>query len=179
MSVNNKPYIHVYSNAGKITELCRIHLAVTQHGLAMLRYSITQKSFITTLKHKFRGSKISVNPGTHIIIRQIDEYLQGARKQFFHNLDLRNCSKFQRLVLKQVLHIPYGQTTTYQSIGQSIGNPKASRAIGVALSNNPLPIVVPCHRVIHANGNIGGYLGSPRNNTKICLLQIETNLMDK
>ena len=179
MSVNNKPYIHVYSNAGKITELCRIHLAVTQHGLAMLRYSITQKSFITTLKHKFRGSKISVNPGTHIIIRQIDEYLQGARKQFFHNLDLRNCSKFQRLVLKQVLHIPYGQTTTYQSIGQSIGNPKASRAIGVALANNPLPIVVPCHRVIHANGNIGGYLGSPHNNTKIYLLQLETNLMDK
>ena len=179
MPVSNKQYIHVYSNIAEITELQPIHLAVTQHGLAMLRYGITQKSFITILEHKFRGSKISVNPGAHIVIRQIDEYLQGARKQFFHNLDLRNCSKFQRLVLKQVLHIPYGQTTTYQSIGQSIGNPKASRAIGVALSNNPLPIVVPCHRVIHANGNIGGYLGSPRNNTKICLLQLETNLMNK
>ena len=179
MPDNNKQYIHVYSNTEKITELSPIHLAVTQHGLAMLKYSITQQSFITTLEHKFGVSKISVNPGTHIVIRQLDEYLQGTRKQFFYNLDLRNCSKFQRLVLKQVLHIPYGQTTTYQSIGQSIGNPKASRAIGVALANNPLPIIVPCHRVIHANGNIGGYLGSPSNNTKICLLQLETNLMDK
>ena len=179
MSVNNKPTIHVYSDTEKITELSPIHLAITQYGLAMLGYSITQKSFITTLEHKFSGGKISVNPSTHIVIKQIDEYLQGARKQFSHNLDLRNCSKFQRLVLKQVLHIPYGQTTTYQSIGQSIGNPKASRAIGVALANNPLPIVVPCHRVIHANGNTGGYLGSPHNNTKIYLLQLETNLMNK
>ena len=173
MSTNNKKYIYVYSNIQKITDFRPIHLAVTEHGVAMLRYGITQDSFITILKDKFSDRQISINPDTHIVIKQIDEYLQESRKQFLYRLDLRNCSKFQRLVLNEVLHIPYGQTTTYQLIGQSIGNPHSSRAIGTALANNPLPIIVPCHRVIQTNGNIGGYLGSSHNNTKIYLLQLE------
>ena len=175
MSVNNTKYMYVYSNIPEISDFRPIHLAVTQHGVAMLRYGITQDSFITILKDKFSDSQISINPGTHVVIEQIDEYLQESRKQFLYDLDLRNCSKFQKSVLNEVLHIPYGQTTTYQSIGQSIGNPKASRAIGAALANNPLPIIVPCHRVIHTNGNIGGYLGSPHGNKKIYLLRLERN----
>ena len=173
MSINTKHHIIVYSTAPKMLGLRPIHLAVTENGLVMLRYGITKASFRKILQNKFSNIKISVNTGTHIIIRQIREYLQGTRKQFLVDLDLLHCSQFQRLVLAEVMRIPYGETTTYGAIAKSTGNSKASRAIGRALAHNPLPIVVPCHRVIRSNGNIGGYLGSPQDNTKIHLLALE------
>ncbi|HCU80468.1 MAG TPA: hypothetical protein DGN60_04815 [Chloroflexi bacterium] len=178
MSANHKKYMSVYSHITTVLDFRPIHLAVTEHGAAMLRYGITQDSFVAILKDKFSDSQISINTDTHIVNEQIDEYLQESRKQILYDLDLRNCSKFQRLVLNEVLHIPYGQTRTYKSIGQSIDNPQASRAIGGALANNPLPIIVPCHRVINTNGNIGGYLGYPHNNKKIYLLQLERNRLN-
>ena len=107
MSVNNTKYMYVYSNIPEISDFRPIHLAVTQHGVAMLRYGITQDSFITILKDKFSDSQISINPGTHVVIEQIDEYLQESRKQFLYDLDLRNCSKFQKSVLNEVLNIHY------------------------------------------------------------------------
>ena len=173
MLINRRHQFIVYSTAPKLPNLQPIHLAVTENGLAMLRYGITTASFRAILQNKFGNIEISFNTGTHIVIRQIHEYLQATRKQFLLALDLLHCSQFQKVVLDEVMHIPYGETTTYGAIAKSIGNSKASRAIGNALAHNPLPIIVPCHRVIRSDGSIGGYLASPQNNIKIYLLSLE------
>lgn len=173
MLINRRHQFIVYSTTPIMSSLQPIHLAVTENGLVMLRYGITAASFTTILQNTFGNIEISFNTGPHIVIRQIHEYLQATRKQFHLALDPLHSSPFQKLVLDEVMHIPYGETTTYGAIAKSIGNSKASRAIGKALAHNPLPIIVPCHRVIRSNGSIGGYLGSPQNNIKRYLLSLE------
>jgi len=93
-----------------------------------------------------------------VFIQQIDEYLQGTRTEFDFPLDL-NGTPFQLAVWKQLLAIPYGETRTYGEIAKQIGKPGAARAVGMANHDNPIPIVVPCHRVIGHNGSLTGYGG--------------------
>ncbi len=89
---------------------------------------------------------------------QILEYLEGKRTAFDLALDLRG-TEFQRAVWQVLLEIPYGETRSYTDVGRSIGRPDAPRAVGAANGANPLAIVVPCHRVIAADGTLGGYGG--------------------
>lgn len=86
-------------------------------------------------------------------------------------VNLDNCTDFQNKVLKAVSLIPYGETRTYSDIAKKIRNPKASRAVGSALANNPFPIIIPCHRVIRSDGEIGNYQGGKR--MKKFLLELE------
>lgn len=88
--------------------------------------------------------------------QQLEEYFSGSR----HNFDLPlapSVTAFQESVLKVLESIPYGQTRTYSWVASQIGNPKASRAVGTACNRNPLPILIPCHRIIGASGNLTGY----------------------
>jgi methylated-DNA-[protein]-cysteine S-methyltransferase len=101
---------------------------------------------------------------------QIQEYLNGKRKVFDFPINLEG-SEFQKSVWKQLQSIPYGETRTYKEIAIAIGNEKACRAVGMANNKNPIPIVVPCHRVIGANGKLVGYAGGLE--TKKYLLEIE------
>lgn len=103
--------------------------------------------------------------------QQLREYFRGERKEFQLPLQL-NGTPFQKAVWKALLQIPYGETKSYQDIAESIGNPKAVRAIGQANKANPISIIVPCHRVIGKNGQLTGYAGS-RTDIKAKLLQIE------
>jgi methylated-DNA-[protein]-cysteine S-methyltransferase len=92
--------------------------------------------------------------------RQLDEYLTGQRKAFELNVDLTLATPFQRLVLTDLpTHTSYGRTTTYGQVAGEIDRPKAARAVGTALGANPLCVVIPCHRVIGANGALTGYAG--------------------
>jgi methylated-DNA-[protein]-cysteine S-methyltransferase len=92
--------------------------------------------------------------------RQLDEYLAGRRHSFDLEVDLTLATPFQRLVLSDLpLHTSYGRTTTYGTLAGEIHRPKAARAVGTALGANPLCVVLPCHRVIGANGNLTGYAG--------------------
>ncbi|MEU0092861.1 methylated-DNA--[protein]-cysteine S-methyltransferase [Kribbella sp. NPDC006257] len=92
--------------------------------------------------------------------RQLDEYLAGRRHSFDLEVDLTLATPFQRLVLSDLpLHTSYGRTTTYGTVASEIHRPKAARAVGTALGANPLCVVLPCHRVIGANGNLTGYAG--------------------
>ncbi|HTU15120.1 MAG TPA: methylated-DNA--[protein]-cysteine S-methyltransferase [Solirubrobacterales bacterium] len=91
--------------------------------------------------------------------RQLDEYFAGDRHRFDLNLDWRLSSGFRREVLEATGHIPYGQTRTYRAVATEAGSPNAVRAAGTALATNPLPIVVPCHRVLRTDGQVGAYLG--------------------
>lgn len=91
--------------------------------------------------------------------RQLDEYFSGRRLVFRLPLDLDQGTPFQRRVWKGLLSIPYGQTLSYRDLARAIGQPSALRAVGAANGRNPLPIVVPCHRVVAADGSIGGFSG--------------------
>lgn len=91
-------------------------------------------------------------------VRQLDEYFRGERQQFELELDLVGTA-FQRRVWEALLTIPYGQTRSYGDIARQIGAPGAPRAVGLANGHNPIGIIVPCHRVIGANGRMTGYGG--------------------
>ena len=108
---------------------------------------------------------------------QIEAYLHGELTSFDLPLDWRLCSDFQQRVLVQTCTIPYGQVRTYAWLAQQIGQPGASRAVGAAEAANPLPIVVPCHRVISTHGRLGGYSGHGGVKTKAWLLQLEGHLL--
>lgn len=105
--------------------------------------------------------------------QQLKEYLAGNRKQFDLPLDLQGTA-FQRKVWQELLNIPYGTTRTYKEIAERIGIPKAARAVGMANHNNPIPIFVPCHRVIGANGKLVGYAYGVEMKKK--LLELERNV---
>jgi methylated-DNA-[protein]-cysteine S-methyltransferase len=104
--------------------------------------------------------------------RELDQYLSGARRRFEVSLDWQLVGGFGRRVLEATARIPYGSVSTYKQVATEAGNPRASRAAGNALGANPLPIVVPCHRILHSTGGIGGYTGGLER--KRTLLAIET-----
>lgn len=100
-------------------------------------------------------------------------YFEGGRVEFDVECDLSGLSEFRRLVLSETRKIPYGQTASYKQIAKKIGKPDSSRAVGRALSSNPVPIVIPCHRVIRSDGTTGGYAGKPDSPLKQKLLELE------
>ena len=91
--------------------------------------------------------------------RQLDEYFEGRRRRFDVPVDLRLVRGFRRKVLDATARIPYGMVASYREVATRAGNPGASRAAGTALALNPVPIIVPCHRVLRTGGNLGGYGG--------------------
>lgn len=103
--------------------------------------------------------------------RQIEEYFAGRRQGFELALDYSLSSGFRQLVQRHLPHIAYGHTQTYKDVATVVGNPKAVRAVGSACATNPLPVVVPCHRVLRTDGTLGGYIGGLE--AKSALLTLE------
>lgn len=133
---------------------------------------ITQVHYLTTQElEKTKTSKqdkeTQLTKQTYI---QITEYLEGTRKEFTIPTNLRG-TPFQMKVWEELQKIPYGETRSYQDIANAIGNPKACRAVGMANHNNPISIIVPCHRVIGKNNKLVGYAGGL--DIKEKLLEIE------
>ena len=106
-------------------------------------------------------------------INQLNEYFSLLRMKFELKLDLV-APPFYKKVLKKVATIPYGKTTSYKTIAEQTNNPKAVRAVGSANANNPLPIIIPCHRVLSYSGKLGGYGGGEE--MKVFLLELEGTL---
>jgi methylated-DNA-[protein]-cysteine S-methyltransferase len=103
--------------------------------------------------------------------RQLDEYFEGSRRRFELELDWQLARGFRREVLRATAEIPYGETSSYRAVAGRAGSPGAVRAAGTALATNPLPIVVPCHRVLRTGGALGAYRGGPA--AKAMLLELE------
>jgi methylated-DNA-[protein]-cysteine S-methyltransferase len=103
--------------------------------------------------------------------RQLDDYFEGRRREFKLPLDWRLTHGFHGKAIRQIARIPYGKTLTYRELAAKAGNPRAFRAAGTACGANPLPPIVPCHRVLPAGGGVGNYGGGPE--MKRALLELE------
>jgi methylated-DNA-[protein]-cysteine S-methyltransferase len=103
--------------------------------------------------------------------RELDEYFAGTRQRFDLTLDLRALPPFTVSVLQQLARVPYGETTTYGALAQRVGRPRAARAVGTVMNRNRIPIVLPCHRVVGASGDLVGYAGGLER--KVTLLELE------
>jgi len=106
-------------------------------------------------------------------VKELSEYLDGKRRTFNLRIDWSVMTSFQRRVLKLVSAIPYGETTTYGEIACELGKPRAARAVGQANANNPIPLIIPCHRVIGSDGKLRGYGAAGGIDTKNWLLHLE------
>ncbi|MFV0318511.1 MAG: methylated-DNA--[protein]-cysteine S-methyltransferase [Microthrixaceae bacterium] len=103
--------------------------------------------------------------------RQLGEYFEGRRQTFEVPVDLRLVHGFRRQVISHLSSIPYGTTASYAELAATVGNPRAVRAVGSACAHNPVPVLVPCHRVVRSDGSIGNYLGGTE--AKRSLLRLE------
>jgi O-6-methylguanine DNA methyltransferase len=136
--------------------LKQIFVASTPKGLCMVDFLTSEKAFLKNLKSLFPGEIIEDDRRNRKVLLQLRNYLEGKLKRFDCSLDLRGTS-FQKKVWSALAKIPYGETKSYQEIAKSIGHPKAFRAVGNANGANPIPIILPCHRVIESNGGLGGF----------------------
>lgn len=117
-----------------------------------------------------------ITPILNLAAQQLEEYFHGLRRDFTIPLKA-NGTQFQQQVWQALTYIPYGTTHTYKELAETIGKPKASRAVGSACNRNPLPIVIPCHRVIGSSGSLTGYAGGLE--LKSLLLKMEENFIRK
>ncbi|HEX5938315.1 MAG TPA: methylated-DNA--[protein]-cysteine S-methyltransferase [Actinomycetota bacterium] len=147
-------------------------LAVTPRGLAYVAFEDEERDELLARFARELSPRILEHPAaTDEVRRQLDEYFDGARTRFDVKLDRRLMRGIARDVLSATARVPFGRTTTYGQLATKIGRPRASRAVGNALGSNPIPIVVPCHRVLRTGGDVGGYAGGPER--KRILLRLE------
>jgi methylated-DNA-[protein]-cysteine S-methyltransferase len=141
------------------TPIGRLRVAVTDHGLCEISYDADPDAEAERLARAF-GSRVLRSPRpTDETRRQLDEYFEGKRREFELELDLRPAREFGRAVLEQLAHVPYGEVTTYGTLAARAGSPRAARAVGTVMNRNPVPIVLPCHRVVGSTGSLVGYGG--------------------
>jgi methylated-DNA-[protein]-cysteine S-methyltransferase len=134
-------------------------VAATDRGLARISYSAEPELHLEQLARAYGRRVLRSARSVDSVHRQLDEYFEGRRSEFALDVDLRGTAPFARHVLEELVHVPYGHTTTYGALAGKVGAPRAARAVGTVMNRNPIPIVLPCHRVVGANGSLTGYGG--------------------
>jgi methylated-DNA-[protein]-cysteine S-methyltransferase len=152
--------------------LGRLLLAATPKGLVRVAYaSENHDRVLDTLSEKLSPRILRAPKRLDDAARELDEYFAKRRRVFDLKVDLSLSRGFRQLVQLHLPEIGYGQTRSYRQVAELVGNPKAVRAVGTACATNPLPVVVPCHRVLRADGTIGRYIGGLE--AKTALLNLE------
>jgi len=136
--------------------LKKVFVASTEKGVCMVDFLTSEKAFLNELRRCFRGEIIRNDQKNKAVLSQLKKYLKGKLKRFDCPLDFRG-TPFEKKVWSKLAKIPYAQTRSYKEIGKAIDHPKAFRAVGNANGKNPLPLIIPCHRVIESNGGLGGF----------------------
>ena len=155
------------------TPVGELLLAGTGHGLVRVAFPQQGHDAVLESLSQTVSPRILRAPGRlDQVSRQLEEYFAGRRTVFDLPLDWRLATGFRRDVLAHLPAIPYGRTESYAQVATAAGNPKAVRAAGTACARNPLPVVVPCHRVVRSDGTAGGYAGGP--DAKRALLALES-----
>ena len=135
-------------------------VAATELGLVRVAFAVEDHDAVLQHLADRVSPRILLAPGRlDVVAHELDEYFAGARTAFDVPLDWRLSAGFRSTVLHHLPEIAYGRTASYATVAQLAGNPKAVRAVGSACATNPLPVVVPCHRVVRSDGAMGGYLG--------------------
>ncbi|HEY8179844.1 MAG TPA: methylated-DNA--[protein]-cysteine S-methyltransferase [Candidatus Limnocylindria bacterium] len=150
-------------------------VAVTDRGLVRVAFaSEPGDEVLEELAARVSPRVLRLPARTDAARRELDEYFAGERRRFDLPLDWSLVRGFAQGVLRATARVPFGSVTTYGRMAEAAGSPRASRAAGNALGSNPIPIVVPCHRVLHAGGGLGGYAGGL--DRKRYLLSLEGSL---
>jgi methylated-DNA-[protein]-cysteine S-methyltransferase len=147
-------------------------LAATTAGLVRVAYDIEDhEAVLAELADRISPRLLRAPARLDSATRQIDEYFAKRRKVFEVTVDLRLAEGFRRNVIEHLRAIGYGHRESYAAVAAAIGSPRAVRAVGTACAHNPLPVVIPCHRVVRSDGSTGQYVGGPR--AKSTLLDLE------
>ncbi len=163
----------LYTGQLKQTPVGDLWLATSQAGLAAVSWAQNEKNFQEYLTKRYK-LPLEKNAGRlALIMDELSEFLYGELKIFSIPIDWSLLRPFQQAVLKVTYSIPYGEIRHYGDIAAEIGHPGAARAVGRAEATNPMPLVIPCHRVIGADGKLRGYGGGQGLPTKEWLLKLE------
>ncbi|MDA3128544.1 methylated-DNA--[protein]-cysteine S-methyltransferase [Aliibacillus thermotolerans] len=157
------------------TPLGKLTLMKSEWGLCLLKYGSPKDVFPKTesWRKRYFSKNVIYQENKHAFLQeteQLREYFQGNRHHFTVQLDIKGTA-FQRKVWRALLRIPYGETKTYQQIAYEVQSPKAVRAVGMANHQNPIAIMIPCHRVIGKNGKLTGYGGGLDKKEKLIHLE--------
>ena len=166
----------IYSAHLPETPLGPLEIHVTDQGLAKIVFT-ERKANEAAYPVSDAALLFSAAPLLMVAMEQIRDYLDGKRQLFDLPIDWRGVTPFQERVLRATLRIPYGQARTYGDLALELGQSGASRAVGMALGRNPLPIVIPCHRVMGNDGRLRGYSAPDGLNKKAWLLKLEGVLL--
>jgi len=139
----------------------------------MVDWSMSLADFSQQVERRFHTGVVYDESHTSQALLQLSEYLSGHRRQFTLPLDLTGVTPFQSQVLRLTSQIPYGQTSTYKAIAEQVGKVNAARAVGRVEATNPIPLVIPCHRVLGSDGSLHGYGGPGGIKLKAWLLKLE------
>lgn len=162
---NKISYSFLKSSIGKIG------IASSVYGIAFVDIRIKENAFLDKVKQKLPGKQlIKSDKMNKQAVDELKSYLKGNLKVFNSKLDLRG-TLFQLNVWNNIRKIPYGKMCSYKSIARKVGKPSAVRAVGNVVANNPIPIFIPCHRIIKSDGSLGNY--GPGKHIKRKLLKLE------
>jgi methylated-DNA-[protein]-cysteine S-methyltransferase len=156
------------------TPIGPLTLAATTSGVVKIAFG-ADESALAELAATVSPRLVRLPRRLDALRRQLDEYFVGRRRDFDVGLDRRLSHGYRLAVLEELSLVRFGETVTYKDLAQRTGHPKASRAVGTAMATNPIPIVVPCHRVLRTGGALGGYGGGL--DTKAWLLRHEGALL--
>jgi AraC family transcriptional regulator of adaptative response/methylated-DNA-[protein]-cysteine methyltransferase len=149
--------------------LGKLLVGVTERGICCIRLGETEEQLEETLRHEFPRALISRKSGSEGWVQDIVRFLDGRQVRLDLPVDIQ-ATAFQIRVWRALRAIAYGETKSYSQVAREIGNPKATRAVAQACKRNPIPFVIPCHRVVRNNGDIGGYaLGVNRKNQLLAM----------
>jgi len=172
-SLDNELPTKVYYDELPNSVLGPIWIATSDSQLLAVDYHQSEEEFLIFLNKLVDGRFERSSEKVAWAARDLLAYINREREDLQLAVDLSTITPFQRSVLEETSKVPRGQVATYSEIAKRIGKPKAVRAVGQALRRNPIPIAVPCHRVISSDGTLGGYSGRMGDERKVTLLQIE------
>jgi len=162
-----RPVIYYCTMASPIG---RLHVAAGEAGIVRIGFGGSEASFVGGLG-RLGVPVVRSAAKTADVVHQLRTYFAGERRTFDVRVDLSRVTPFQRRVLMAAAGVPAGKVVSYGEIARRIGQPGGSRAVGQALGSNPIPIVIPCHRIIAAGGKIGGYGGGLARKRKLLRLE--------